>query len=73
MGIEAHEQCDVFQKFVRGTAAKKAGIPGTGIGLAIVKEIIDAMDGHIHLESAVGAGSTFTIVLPLVNTGETRS
>ncbi|MDQ2898349.1 MAG: ATP-binding protein [Acidobacteriota bacterium] len=51
---------------MRGAAAKKAGIQGTGIGLSIVRQIVDAMDGQIRLESGVGAGSTFTILLPLV-------
>jgi signal transduction histidine kinase len=66
MGIEPHEQREIFQKFVRGAAAKKAGIKGTGIGLSMVHQIIDAMGGQIRVDSAAGAGSTFTILLPLV-------
>jgi two-component system, OmpR family, phosphate regulon sensor histidine kinase PhoR len=65
MGIEAREQGDIFQKFVRGDAAKKAGIKGTGIGLSMVRQIVEACGGEIRLESAEGAGSTFTILLPL--------
>jgi signal transduction histidine kinase len=65
MGIDAAEQAVIFQKFVRGDAAKKAGIKGTGIGLAMVKQISEAMGGEIRLQSEVGAGSTFTILLPL--------
>ncbi len=65
MGIDPAEQRDIFQKFVRGGAAKKAGIKGTGIGLAMVRQIVDAMNGDIRLESAPAAGSTFTLVLPL--------
>ncbi len=65
MGIDPGEQRQIFQKFVRGDAVKKAGIKGTGIGLAMVRQIVDAMGGDIRLESAAGAGSTFTIVLPL--------
>jgi signal transduction histidine kinase len=65
MGIDSREQSEVFQKFVRGDAAKKAGIKGTGIGLSMVRQIVDALGGEIRLESAVGAGSTFTILLPL--------
>ena len=67
MGIGADEQQAIFQKFVRGDAAKKAGIKGTGIGLAMVQQIAEAMDGEIRLESEVGAGSTFTLVLPLAD------
>ena len=65
MGIDALEQLVIFQKFVRSDAAKKAGIKGTGLGLAMVKQISEAMGGEIRLQSEVGAGSTFTLVLPL--------
>jgi signal transduction histidine kinase len=67
MGIGAEEQKAVFQKFVRGNAAKKAGIKGTGIGLAMVQQIAQAMGGEIRLQSEVGVGSTFTLVIPLAN------
>jgi signal transduction histidine kinase len=65
MGIDPREHRDVFQKFVRGSAAKKAGIKGTGIGLSMVRQIVEACGGEIRLESGEGAGSTFTILLPL--------
>jgi signal transduction histidine kinase len=68
MGIDPKEQRQVFQEFVRGAAAKKAGIKGTGVGLSMVHQISKALGGDVHLESKVGGGSTFTIVLPL--TGE---
>jgi signal transduction histidine kinase len=67
IGIDAAERQAIFQKFVRGDAAKKAGIKGTGIGLALVQQISEAMGGKIELESEVGVGSTFTILLPLAN------
>jgi signal transduction histidine kinase len=69
MGIAPHEQASVFDKFVRGTAAKQACIQGTGIGLAMVKEIVRGHRGEVHLDSAVGRGSTFTVRLPLCATG----
>jgi signal transduction histidine kinase len=65
MGIDAREQREIFKKFVRGAAAKKVGIKGTGIGLSMVHQISRALGGEIHLQSKVGVGSTFTIVLPL--------
>jgi two-component system phosphate regulon sensor histidine kinase PhoR len=67
MGIDASEQQAIFQKFVRGDAAKKAGIKGTGIGLAMVSQISEAMGGVIRVQSEVGVGSTFTLVLPLAD------
>ncbi len=73
MGIEPREQRQIFQKFVRGAAAKKAGIKGTGIGLSMVRQIVDACGGEIRLESAAGVGSTFTILLPIAGAGETRA
>jgi signal transduction histidine kinase len=65
MGIPIEEQPRVFDRFVRGQAAKQACIKGTGIGLAMVREIVKAHAGQVHLASEVGKGSTFTIRLPL--------
>jgi len=64
LGIPAAEQQEVLRKFVRGTAAHTTGIKGTGIGLAMVKHIVDAHGGSLRVQSAPGAGSTFSIVLP---------
>jgi signal transduction histidine kinase len=65
IGIPAIEQRAVFRNFARGEAAKRAGIKGTGIGLAMVRNIVKSMRGEIRLESKPGVGSTFTLVLPL--------
>jgi signal transduction histidine kinase len=73
IGIDAQEQREIFRKFVRGSAAKRAGIKGTGIGLSMVRQIVEACGGEIRLESAEGAGSTFTIVLPLLESGGTKA
>jgi signal transduction histidine kinase len=63
LGIPRNEHRDIFRKFVRGAAAKAHAIKGTGVGLAMVKHIVECHGGEIHLESEPGAGSTFTIVL----------
>lgn len=65
MGIPASEQKEIFKRFVRGTGSRAANIQGTGIGLAMARHIIEAHDGEIRLESELGRGSTFTILLPL--------
>jgi signal transduction histidine kinase len=65
IGIPVAEQQRVFQKFVRGDEAKRAGIRGVGVGLALVKRIAEAHGGRVRLASQVGAGSTFTLVLPV--------
>jgi signal transduction histidine kinase len=64
-GIPASERRQIFHKFVRGEDSKAAGIKGTGVGLALVDRIIRAHGGEVHLESVVGHGSTFSLVLPI--------
>ena len=63
-GIASDEQKTIFQKFVRGSTARDAGIKGTGIGLAMVDAIARAHGGHVELDSRPGEGSRFTILLP---------
>jgi signal transduction histidine kinase len=63
-GIPAGEQERIFQKFTRGAEAKRAGIRGVGIGLALVKSIIEAHGGSVRLESEPGRGSRFLLELP---------
>ena len=63
-GIPAGERERIFQKFVRGAEAKQAGVRGVGIGLALVKRIVEAHGGTVRLESEPGQGSTFILVLP---------
>jgi signal transduction histidine kinase len=64
IGIPLAEHGRIFEKFVRGGAATKAGIVGTGVGLALVRHIASAHGGRVTVESAPGSGSTFTIELP---------
>ena len=66
-GIPAAEQARIFDKFVRGEAAKQASIRGTGVGLAMVHHIVEAHGGEIRLESKIGEGSVFTLLLPAVS------
>jgi signal transduction histidine kinase len=65
IGIQAHERHSIFGRFHRGEQARKLGIKGTGIGLAMVDHIVRAHHGHVEVESRPGEGSTFTIVLPV--------
>jgi two-component system, OmpR family, sensor histidine kinase KdpD len=62
-GLTEIEQRKVFDKFYRGRQ-KETGIQGTGMGLAIAKEIVEAHGGSISVESKMGEGSRFTIALP---------
>lgn len=62
-GIPVQDQAHIFDKFYRGRNME--GREGSGLGLAIVKSIVDAHQGRIWVESNLGQGSTFFIVLPL--------
>jgi signal transduction histidine kinase len=64
IGIPPSEQKRIFHKFVRGAASTSGGIRGTGLGLTMVRHIVEAHGGTVKLESAEGRGSTFTILLP---------
>ena len=68
IGIKAEDQHRIFEPFFQAEGNK----PGTGIGLNIVKNIVDQHHGEISVVSEVGKGSTFTVVLP-VNQEETVS
>jgi signal transduction histidine kinase len=62
-GIPIQDQAHIFDKFYRGRNMDKQ--EGSGLGLAIVKSIVDAHQGRIWVESNLGQGSTFFIVLPV--------
>ena len=63
LGIPVHEQRDIFERFVRGADSKARHIKGTGIGLAMVREIARAHGGDVQVMSEPGRGSRFTLVL----------
>ena len=54
----------LFELFTRERNTTLSKIPGTGLGMAIVKNFVDLMDGSIEVESELGKGSTFTITIP---------
>lgn len=62
-GIPKNEQSRIFEKFFRASNAPE-GVAGTGLGLAIVKSIVDSYQGRIWVESKLGEGSSFFVVLP---------
>lgn len=63
VGIPAEEITRLFQRYFR--ASTSIGIPGTGIGLNLVKQLVELHGGSIAVESEEGTGSTFTVRLPL--------
>ena len=68
IGIDAEEQATLFTPFVRTPEAQRRRIEGTGLGLALVKSMIEEHGGRVELTSAPGAGATFTLVFPPTDT-----
>ncbi len=64
IGMDQKEIKKIFQKFYRTKKAEESGEAGTGIGLSIVKQIVEQHGGAIQVVSQPGAGSCFTLVLP---------
>ena len=64
MGISEEHREQVFERFHRIEAVQARTYEGTGIGLALVRELVKLHGGSVRVESAVGAGSTFTVTIP---------
>ncbi len=64
-GISAEELPYIFDRYYQASNAQDIASPGTGIGLNMVKEIVDKMNGSITAESTPGKGTTFHIILPI--------
>ncbi len=64
IGIYPEDVPHLFERFYRGRRDQATDVPGTGLGLVIVKELVDCHKGSISVQSRVGTGTTFTITLP---------
>jgi GAF domain-containing protein/two-component sensor histidine kinase len=65
IGIRPDQQERIFDRFYQVDGSSKRRYPGTGLGLALVKEIVETYGGQISVESAEGKGTTFTVTLPV--------
>jgi signal transduction histidine kinase len=64
IGVPAERLATIFDPFVQGDRALNRPTEGVGLGLAISRDLARGMGGELAVESAVGAGSTFTLTLP---------
>ena len=64
-GVLAEDHERIFERFYRSEGARSHDGSGAGLGLALVKELTEAMGGDVGVESEPGAGSRFTLRLPL--------
>lgn len=69
IGIPPDEIRFMFDRFSRGSNAKKSKVKGTGLGLYLARVLVERHGGKIEIESEVGRGSTFTVCLPRVLDG----
>jgi heavy metal sensor kinase len=72
-GIAHDHLPHIFERFYRTDRARAKDSGGAGLGLAIVKEIIEAHKGSVKVESEVGKGSVFTIILPVLSGNDTKN
>jgi two-component system sensor histidine kinase BaeS len=65
IGIPPEDLPHVFERFWRADKSRSRATGGAGIGLAVVRELVQAHEGHIQVASTVGKGTTFRVTLPL--------
>ena len=70
IGIAAEDLQHIFQKFYRADNSQTRTVGGTGLGLYLVKQRVEAMSGRVWAESAFGEGSTFYVSLPRLTSDE---
>jgi chemotaxis protein histidine kinase CheA len=72
IGIPQEDIDHLFTRFFRAKNADSGQYPGTGLGLSIVQQVVTRHSGVVHVTSAVGIGTTFTVEIPLFLTSEEK-
>lgn len=70
IGIEANDLQHIFQKFYRADNSQTRTVGGTGLGLYLVKQRVESMNGRVWAESSFGQGSTFFVSLPRLSSND---
>ena len=65
VGIEPEEVARIFDRFYQTDSSRRLSTTGVGLGLSLVRDIVDDLGGSIDVSSEPGRGSTFTVTLPL--------
>ena len=64
IGMSEEFQQHIFEAFARERSSTVSGVAGSGLGMGIVKKLVDLMNGSIDIQSKLGEGSTFTVYIP---------
>ena len=65
IGVPVAERARIFEKFYRVDCRRASEVGGSGIGLSLVKHIVEAHEGEVRVKSEPGGGSRFTVALPM--------
>ena len=69
IGIAPADQMHIFERFYKADKSRDRSLGGNGLGLSLVKKIVELHDGSITVESALGKGTAFKIILPMIEQG----